>query len=315
MEGILTKIFRQAFLLVKGNKILWPAGLFLVWPNLFISISLLYWIITSIDMGGSSGGVLLESSPNPINPSILLGIISVIILTGLFFMYFRSKSFVVLLIRQLKNKKSADLKKVWGESRFFVKGLANLSFVWVGSLIVISYLVIWPISNLMAQGMEGRAWALAGVALALFLPVIFVLYVSFMMATMFSVAYKLTTWDSIRVSIDLVRKFWRGMVGFIFGLMLFEVFGFVLSSLLLVAVVQPFVLLNQIFYDMGGQQGVLILQGLAGTLGFMVFFISQALVSVFSRVAWAVLFLEIIKPIKSEPEPVSEVMAESVPTE
>lgn len=315
MEGILTKIFRQAFLLVKGNKILWPAGLFLVWPNLFISISLLYWIITSIDMGGSSGGVLLESSPNPINPSILLGIISVIILTGLFFMYFRSKSFVVLLIRQLKNKKSADLKKVWGESRFFVKGLANLSFVWVGSLIIISYLVIWPISNLMAQGMEGRAWALAGVALALFLPVIFVLYVSFMMATMFSVAYKLTTWDSIRVSIDLVRKFWRGMVGFIFGLMLFEVFGFVLSSLLLVAVVQPFVLLNQIFYDMGGQQGVLILQGLAGTLGFMVFFISQALVSVFSRVAWAVLFLEIIKPIKSEPEPVSEVMAESVPTE
>lgn len=307
------KTFKQAFQLVKGKKSFWLAGLFLVWPNLFISSALIYFAVYKIDWGSRSGSIIYYQS-SQVQGNTWIGAVSIIIIATLIILYFRFKAYVPLLTKQVLTKKNVELSKIWQESIKHTWTLVSITMGFLSGLIIFFTLVNVPIVHLIEIGHTERAWILGIIALVLFAPILAVVYLAMVLSPLFNVIYGLNAWDSVRVSLDVIRKLWRGLTAFAGLMTLIQFFGLIISSILVVIVTYPFVFLGGPVYDMGGQVSLTPMQGLAGILGFMVFFMSQAAFSAFSRVAWSVLFFDIIKPVKLEKDPEAEAVPESIPT-
>jgi hypothetical protein len=238
-----------------------------------------------------------------------------VIIILLFVLYFRAKAYVALMVKVVKTNKPHEESKAWSEAGKHANALIHLSVGLLAGLAIFLSLVSVPVNHLYVTGFVMRAWSLGIIGALLFSPLLAMFYLGMSLTPLFTVVYKLTLWDSLRVSLDVSRRLWRRLSWFVIKLWIWQILGLCVSITLMLTVMLPFVLFINIFYDKGGSEAGSILQGLAGTAGFMVFFMSQAMVAVFSRVAWAVLFFEIIKPVKAEQVVEEEVVPETVPME
>ncbi|MBX4188271.1 MAG: hypothetical protein KW793_04020 [Candidatus Doudnabacteria bacterium] len=297
MEGKLTKILKQAFYLTKEFKFFWVLGLFLVWPNFLRGLLLLaffssWWITHPLQQGYVASAA--------ISSNIWIGITALLLIGLAVIYYFRSKGMLFALVSQLRTKK--DINKTLGreESEPYTIQLlkVGLGLVVVGFLI--AAVLSAPTAYLSNNDYTSRAASLGITALLIYLPIFLIIYFTSIFSPMFIVLSRLNTGNSIRASFDLIRKNWTSLVSFCIVLFVLDIGAFFISSALAAIAATPFVLLLNVFYDNGGSVSLEVLQALAVITAFVVFFISQAVVSAFDKIAWVIVFFEIIKPIKAQ---------------
>jgi hypothetical protein len=130
-----------------------------------------------------------------------------------------------------------------------------------------------------------------------FAPLMYFIYAVMRLLPLFVTVYKLSTKNSLVVSLDFAYRRWRLLLGFMAFMFVLELLVLVVLVSMVLVLNQPFVILSQIFYDVGGLSGLLTLNGLAGIALFMLFFVLQAIVAVVNHIAWVLLFLQVVKPI------------------
>lgn len=309
MRGIYPKILRQAFHLAKSHKLFWKAGLFLVWPNLLRGLLAIGLVATWFQWGQNA--LVQESEVQPISPWLSLGALLVIGLLLIY--YFRSKAVVVLAVKQLQDKPQLDQKKIHSQAEPHVGSYIKFGLATVSTLGILTAFLLSPVLYLSAHDYAIRAGILGALAIFAYVPIIGLFYCVMVFGPMFMAAHYLSSWDSARASADVFRANWLFLAGLWLILLAVELAGLAISVGLMFLASAPFVLLTQIFYDGGGSGDETTLQALAGIVVFMVFFMSQAAIAAYQRVAWAVAFFEIVRPVKmdeaDEPETVPEVIS------
>lgn len=282
----------------------------MVWPNLFRSILILGFIATWFSLG-QNAVIQQQELEQTGNPWVGLGALLVMGLLLIF--YFRNKAVVTLAIKQLRVKSQVDKKKISSDAEPYIGSLIKFGFVSVLLSGILFTFLSSPVFYLNDNGFVMRAGILAILAILVFLPVFGLIYCSMVFGPMFMVIHYLAPWDSARASTDVFRGNWLFLSGLWLILFGIELVGLALSVGLMLLAMLPFVLLMQIFYDVGGSTGATALQALAGIAGFVVFFMSQAWIAAYQRVAWAITFFEIVRPVKTlqaeEPETIPEVIS------
>jgi hypothetical protein len=300
MGASFKKIFKQAFILAKGHWFFWVAGLFLVWFTLGRAFIMLLFTaemfapealraVEEQGRGQAAGAENLWTAG-----LTLLGIVLLILY------YFRAKSFLILSVKQRLEHQQVEPKQNYEKGMTHNTLLFKSGFMLNLLLFFMTALLTSPVFYLINSGYSARAASLGALALVVYLPIFVILYFSIMVCPMFIVVHSMGISDSLRASLDLIRKFWPTLVFFSLSLLVIEVVWFIVTMVLVTAASVPFVLLSGIFYDMGGQAAQNILQGIAGTVGIVVFFLSAAALTAFQRIAWAVAFFEKKTPVKNE---------------
>jgi hypothetical protein len=308
MTGIYPKILRQALHLTRSQKLFWKAGLFLVWPNLLRSLLAIGFAATWVEWGGTVAvGRQDVSEGNP-----WLGLACLLVMGLLLILYFRYKVVIVLAVRQLQDKPLVDRKKVYEEAEPHIASSLKFSLVSAVTIGIMISLLATPVLYLNSSGDEIQAGVLGVLAVLAGAPVLAVIYCAMVFGPMFMAAHYLNPWDGARASVDVFRWNWLFLAGLWATLLAVELAGLIVSVAMMLLAMLPFVLLMQIFYDVVGSAGWAILQALAGTAGFVVFFMSQAMVAAYQRVAWAVAFFEIVRPVKKEEAEEPETMPEVI---
>lgn len=303
MEGIYTKILKQAYYLTRGFRFFWLCGLFLVWLLFFRAVLMVINSGAYLEVAGLeqinadiSGGMITPEGGG----NLWIGGVSLIfILIGVIY-YFRSKASLITAVKKLQTKPDIVKKEVYEESEPHTITLLKLGFSLGALILVLSATLLAPIVYLYSNNLTGRALTLGLFALIIYAPLFIILYYSSIFAPILVVVHKMSIGDSLKACFDLVRKHWPVLLGFSLIMLIIEVGGIVLSTILVAISILPFVLLIQIFYDVIGQTGVQVLEGLAGIAAFMVFLLSLAVLAAFQRVSWTIAFFEIFRPIKTK---------------
>jgi hypothetical protein len=284
-------------------------GLFLVWPLFFRTFLLAYgflgkagWVSQNPDLG--------KAMADPAGGGqTWTAIVSFILVILIVIMYFRSKGALIAAVSQLRHKTALDKKMAYDESEPYTIQMVKLGVGFAAAALVITSLLASPVAYLSSNDYPSRASALGILSALIYVPLMAFVYYTAVFAPMFMVLHRMTVGQSLRASLDLVLKRWPALVAFTLGMACIEVVA-VVAILALVAVgMSPFVLLLNVFYDTGGPVALGILQGLAGIVGFMVFFMSLGLLAAFQRIAWTIVYFEISKPVKS----LEAVEAETLP--
>ncbi len=241
-----------------------------------------------------------------------IGVVSLVFITLAVIFYFRSKGALISAVSQLRDKKSLDKKLVYSESEPHTIKLMKVGFGLMAAMLLVGALLASPVVYLTANNYSSRAFSLGLMATIIYLPIFCILYYLAVLTPMFIVLQRMSIGGALKAGFDLIRKYWPMLIAFSAILLLVELVLVIVSLGLMVAATLPFVLLYNVFYDMGGQTAANILQGLAILAGFMVFFISMGLVAGFQRIAWTIAFFEIIKPVKIEEAATAETLPEVI---
>jgi hypothetical protein len=309
MEGSISKILKQAFRLAKGYKFFWLLGLLLVWLNLARSSILAYAVIRALDVRPVAVTNFSSPAPEAISFWVGAGGSVFIILAAIF--YFRSKGALMAAVSQLRGKGQVDRKLAYDESEPHTIQLLRMGLGFGLLFLLLSAALISPVMYLASNDYSGRALALGALSLLAYLPIFLAIHYLSLFSPMFVVLRRMSLGGSLRSSLDLVLLRWPSLVAFSLAMLATEIIGLALSLALMAISVLPFVLLINVFYDMGGSAASAV-QGLAGTVGLMVFFMSQAAVAAFQRIAWTILFFEINKPVKTEDPAEAETLQEVI---
>jgi hypothetical protein len=306
MAGPTQKILRQAFQLTKGNKYFWWLGLFLVWVNLAKSLGLIF----AVSVAGQGGGYFWPQQAKVEDGGKLwIGALLIFLVLAFTVMYFRSKAFLIWSVKELKDKNNLDLTLVKELAEPHTLNLMKIGLAFGITALMALLAFLSPLNYLMSHDYQARAAASGGMALVILVPILVILYFFSIFQPLLMALRGMSMGNSFRATVDLVRRTLPVLVRFSLVMLAWETIAIVLSGALALVTIIPFVLLIPIFYDMVGQTGTAVLQGLAGIGGFMVFFISQAWFTAFQKVAWTMLFLEIVRPVK----PAQEAEVEAVP--
>lgn len=304
MKGFYPTILKQAFGLTKDNKIFWVASLFLVWPNLFRA---LFWIFLlghflNVDM-------INQAQPQSVEDgSVWAGLFSIAAISLFTAYYYRSRAVVNIAVKQLRLKPVVENPKAYEEADPYIWELVKFGFVTSICLVMLVAFLSSPVMYLTAHNFSNRAFILGLFGLGVFIPVFTVLYYSMVFVPMFVAIHHMTVWDGFRASFDLIKRSWVIMVLTSILLLVIEVLYVLAVVVAMYLISLVFVFSAQIFYNVGSSGTVNIFQVLAVLMSFMVFFLSQAAMAVFQRVVWALVFFEIVRPVKK-----AEEEAEAVP--
>lgn len=296
-------------MLAKGHRTFWRLGLLLSWPTVIKTFFIIMFLTSVMRPGVLASGLTGQGSPRA---SIWLGLSVCFGIVLLTLLHFRSSAILRHAVMGLRDKGTLDMPRVIEQAEPHTVTLlkAGMLFTlagWAGFVVF-----AWPVAYLAVGEKQALAAALAGVAAAIFVPSAFVLYVCSIMAPNFTCLRGMTPVKGLHASMDMARRAWPNLLLFTALAWFLEIVGIAASFLAGTAVYAAFVLLFRIFYDMYGLVGPVLAQGLAGTLGFMVFFMSLAWVSAVQRIAWTMLFLETARPAKAEDQPEEEAVAETV---
>ncbi|HYC79784.1 MAG TPA: hypothetical protein VEC17_02050 [Candidatus Binatia bacterium] len=310
MEGIHTKILKQAYYLTKNFRYFWSAGLFLVWLTLFRGLFLILNSGYFLENAGMVNWGITESQQVRGNPWI--GLVALIVIAVLVIYYFKTKAAVFLAVKKLKDYKSIDKEEIKEMAEPYTVGLLKTGLAFGALILILTSLFASPVAYLSSNDYSSRATMLGLIALFFYIPVFILIYYSSVFTPMFMVMHNMTPMNGFRASMDFIRKHWPLFVLLSIILVIIEIIGLIISVALALVLIWPFVLLSQLFYDMGGQTMLVIVQTLAGIAGFVVFFMSQGLIAVFQRIAWAIAFLEMVRPLKSEEQAEAETVPEII---
>lgn len=308
MQGFHPKILKQAYSLTRDHKIFWLAGLFLVWPNFARAVAWIYLFTVILNVDGYS------QTSEVYEGSTLVGFISIVVISLMIAYYYRSRAVVNVAVKQLRDHPQVEKSKVYQEADPLTWELIKFGFTSsVGMILLVAFLAS-PVMYLTANNFSTRALILGLFAFGVFLPIFTVIYYSMVFVPMFVVVHRTSAGDAFRISFDLVKRNWVWLVFTSVLLLGIELLAILVGVIVMYLVSYAFVIFGQIFYDVGGYSMSGGVQVLVAIIAFGVFFITQAFVAVFQRIVWAILFFEIVKPVKTEEivevEPVPEILSQ-----
>jgi hypothetical protein len=286
------KIFKQAYAILRAHKFLWALGLFLFWDAAF---NLLSWTSSQDQLKFVLDIRYFVSSHANALVWILLALIGVVVFLQL---CFRSRAGIIIGVKLLSEKKPVDFRSAFAESRIFYLRIFGIWFITIFLLLLASAILAGPVAYLSSINLEGRAQALGLIALVIFIPLAVVANFVNNLAPVFVVFYDFKVPESVRASMDMVRKFWPMLLGFSIYL------GFLTGiavSLFAIVWGAGVVFLGHLFYNTHGigiKLGAISLS-LVAIGAFLIF---NGFVSAFQQIAWVLMFKEIIRPVKMEDE-------------
>jgi len=269
-----SKIFKQAFALVKTRKFLWGLGLFLVWDALSNTAG--YHI--------AEKNIKWQDSYVTDQPySITLGALVLVII--LLILYFRAKAGTIIAVNKILEKKEINFGKSLKEGGIFYNRLMGVWFITTSVLLICVVFLTIPVSYLVSINYLTRATILGIFAFLIFVPISLTISLINCLAPIFIVQNNLKIGSSIKLSFDLIKKQWMTLL----------IFSVMLGLINMISVV----ILYRLVYD------------LVGFWPFIgLFLLVQSFVAAFSQAAWVLAFNELVKPIKveeTEPQPVPEI--------
>lgn len=297
-----SKIFKQAYAILRTHKFLWVLGLLLVWGNLLNLVSYLF-----DDKNQSAQNArLLEHLKNHTTGDVI-GLIAIfLVMLILLVLYFRSKAAIIIVVKSMLEKQPTGLGKSFKSSKLFYIRIFGLWFVTIFLLILVAALLGGPVAYLASIHYSSRALTLGVFALIIFLPISFVVNSINNLGPMFIVEHDMKIGEAISISFDMTRKHWPTVLAFSIALW----FLTLIASIILVSTIGLGVaILSPIFYNMGTFGVLNIVLAIAVTL---VFILILGMFACYQQIAWVLLFDELVRPVKleeEEPVPMPEVVS------
>lgn len=304
MFALYTKVLKQAFGLVWNHKVFWPASLFLVWPNLAKSLVILILGAAAFDVAlvaPEQAGEMSQTDGASLWPALWFAVAA----TCLVWIYFKSKNVVMLTVKDLQENAATSWAETDKQSSYGIFNLIKTSYSCVVITFALLALYLGPVFYLQRMQYVTRAWILAVLGVMVFVPLVYFVYASMKLVPLFAVLYKMSIKNSLYISLDFAYRRWWLVAGFMAVLLGIEILALAGVVTVLILANGPFVFLGQIFYDVGGLSALGTLSGLAGIVISVLFFAVQAAVAGFSHIAWTLLFLQVVRPVKfveDEPE-------------
>jgi hypothetical protein len=261
-----SKIFKQAWEIVKSHKFLWIFGLFLVWGNLFS-------FIFSNQL----------SNREPIIISNQLAIFMFALTIVLAILFFRAKAGMIAAVQAVIDQQPTSFSLSFAVGRLFFWRLVWLSILMGIILVIVSVIVAMPIMYLISLQLMGRALILGLLGIVILIPLMVVAALIGVLGSMYIVLFDQKIEEAIKNSFNLLSAHWVRLI--IFSFFLF------LATLAATLIISPFVILAIMSYHI-----------IVAILGSIVFLSLQALVAAWSQAAWVLFFLELIRPQKLEEE-------------
>lgn len=231
--------------------------------------------------------------------NITLSLILFVLTVVLFVLYFYSRAGIAASVNDLIERKPVG----------FIKGLvrSKTSFwpvfnVWLISLLAFALVLAVlgaPVLYLAAMNFGFRAILLGMLALLILVPVLLLIEFINVFSVLFATLYRLNLWSSIRASFDLVSRFWPQLTLLALILFLINLAVFFAGIFLIFLIGAPVVLLQGLPYHIWGVSLELAAAVVAAIIGLVLFFLTQAVASGYSKTVWVLAFLELSKPKKS----------------
>ncbi len=288
-------VLKQAYRLTKGHKTFWPLGLFLVWPNFFKNLVLIVGLSYLLNVPDVIETRVEEGATQNPNPWVAIFILIVIAILAIY--YFRSKAALATAVKHLRAFRKVESKQVMDESEMHTVELLKVGFSLLAIYLLVAAIGTSPLAYIKDSTSMTGIFLAYTLAIVILVPASIFAYLLSILAPMYISLHKVSITDSIRLSLDMIRRCWAILLGFGFILFVIEMVGVLVGLVLMSICIMPFVFFGQLSYDVVGT-----------VIGFTVFFLSQCLMVAFVRVAWTVMFLQMVKPDSDE-----KAVAESVP--
>jgi hypothetical protein len=271
----LLEIISKAYSYTRNHKYLWFFGLFLTFCGALNFIRLIDW---SALLTGEFVFLLL------------LGLVTLFVSFILIFLAAISRSVIIYTVLHLERKEDVSMKMALKDTK------KHWSTVFLASLFIFSILLFifsWlflPVYLMHPTQDVYKPLLITLIGLAIFLPILVSLMLVNFFAACFIVVYNMSVWRSIQSAFDLFMRYWERMIGlFVFLVVIYLVlfsFSASLIGLCLLFAYQAQSLVQSL--------SIPLIIGIFSLLSLSLLF-ANALVNVFTNVAWTLYFLKIVK--------------------
>lgn len=282
-------------MLAKHNRYLWRAGLFLVWLALIRA----YLLFGSMRPTAQSLGQPGMPWADPRLGSWWMWAVGAVVAGALVVYYFKAKAAIVAGIDLIQNKQPADFGIIFKKAKKQYGRVMLASLGLIAALVFLAVILSAPVVYLAANQMYARAVFLGVAAALIFLPMLAFLHYGTVLVPMFMVKLGLNTRNSLRASMDTVRKFWPFLVGFTAILLLFECAALFFAAFLVFLTALPLVLFNGAAATGLAATAIALVRILAIILGTMAVLAGYSYFSAFRQIAWVLMFDELVRPVKA----------------
>jgi hypothetical protein len=285
----------------------------IVWNNRF-----LFWFGLLVALG-SPGSFNFSPSGNDLSgndtaknymashwQAVLVISIAAIIIGMIFFLIsLVAKAGLIRSVDLITHDKKTSFKKEWKEGKKYLWNLVKLFLIFLLAGIVIFLVLAIPVIYFLANQLWLWAFLLGILAIAIFIPIIFVMAFTNIFAQFYIVLSNLRVWSAIETAYNLLVKNLGNsiifallflVVSIIFGIVMLPVIGIIL--LILVPAGILFYALSKVVF------AIYLVFAILGAGAVILFF--SAILNAFKTTAWTLFFKEIAKIKKEEAEPIAE---------
>ncbi len=265
-----SRVFKQAFTLLKVNKTLWMLSLFFIWAVL-----------------GNTGNYFASNAPSADKINFWISVALFIVLIVGTVLYLQAKCGLIYATKQLLDKKPIKFKEIFAEgSKYYVK-VFSISFYLSLIVLIPTLIILFIIIHFFDLGLDTQGYFLTTLGLAVLIPSYVVYMIMYNLAPMFIVFYQFDIKKAAEASFELVKALWIYLLGFLIYTGLLGGFMYYLLYLVWSQRVEFF---GNLSYN------------LLGIGLYTVLLLFAAFVSSYMEVCWVVLFNELVKPPKIEEE-------------
>lgn len=285
----------------------------IVWYNRF-----LFWFGLLVALG-SPGSFNFSPSGNDFNGNeaaknymnshwqVVLAIsIAAIVLSITFFLIsLVAKAGLIKSVNLITQGKKTTFKKEWKDGKKYIWNLVKLFLAFLFTGITIFLVLAIPVIYFLVNQLWLWAFLIGLLAVAIFIPIIFVMSFTNIFAQFYIVLSNLRVRSAIETGYMLLVKNLGNsiifvllfiVVSIIFGIIMLPVIGLLLLVLVPAGIL--FYALNKIVF------GIYLVFAILGAVAVILFF--SAIYNAFKTTAWTLFFKEIAEIKKEEPDPVTE---------
>lgn len=293
-------------------------GIFKRAAGIFYENRFLFWFGVLIALGSPAGFNLSSSSDNIASNesaknfltehwqfAIVLAILLFVLAVAIFLVSLIAKAGLIKSVHLITLEKETIFKKGWKQGKKYLFKLFKLFLIFFFATLVLFLVLAIPVIYFLANHLWVEALLVGLLAIAILIPIIFILAFTNIFAEFYIVLSDLRVWSAVEAGYNLFLKNLGNslifallflVVDIIFGIIMLPVAGIMLVVLIPAGIL--FYSLNKIFF------GIYLALALFGAIVIILFF--SAIFAVFKTTAWTLFFKEIAEIKKEEAEKVAE---------
>ena len=285
------KIIRQAAELTWRHKWLWALG---VLAFGFEDFNLINFRVNERVQPGQPFDAFVKSILS--KPEVLVPAAIAALLLLLIFIYIQALAGGGILagFLRIQNQKTANLSLSWKDGKKFSNRLFGLTIAAWLSLILGAILLIVPTYYLFNAGMALRAIIMAGLAFVIFIPYYFVVSLTSIYAANFIVLGNMNLTQAASSGFDLLTRHLITSAFFAAVVAILEIILIIIFALSGALLSIPFIIIGIILKMVFGTEIITLLYFLGFLLLGLSTLILGAIISVWSKLAWALAWQELV---------------------